>query len=363
MKASVVREFGGGFQVEDVEIASPVGKEVLVEVKASGLCHSDLTFMQTNVGMPLPLVFGHEVSGVVTEVGPLVSTIKVGDHVAGSLIQFCGECVRCLSGKTHQCLYGNALLRTPDQAPRLTAYGEPLTQAYGMGGFAQQVLIHENQLAVIPSQMPFPQAALLGCAVLTGAGAVLNTAQVAQGESVVIIGAGGVGLNAISGAVIAGAGKIIVVDIEDRKLERAQEFGATHVINSTQAKVASEVRKLTGGGADHIFDFVGKRAITDEAKKMVAKGGAIYLVGMVDPDAGIDISTFWGMNMQVRVEVVTMGSSNLKRDIPFYADLYLQGRFKLDELISKEISLSEINEGYEALHDGFTARVVVTDLA
>jgi S-(hydroxymethyl)glutathione dehydrogenase/alcohol dehydrogenase len=231
-----------------------------------------------------------------------------------------------------------------------------------MGGFAQQALIHENQLAVIPNQMPFPQAALLGCAVLTGTGAVLNTADVQAGETVVIIGAGGVGLNAISGAVIAGASKIIVIDIEDRKLERAKAFGATHVINSSQVKAPSEVRKLTGGGADHIFDFVGKRSITEDAKKMVTKGGAIYLVGMVDSDAGIDIPTFWGMNMQVRVEVVTMGSSNLKRDIPLYADYYLQGRLKLDELISKEISLDQINEGYEALHDGFTARVVVTSL-
>ena len=362
MKAAVVRAFGAGFQIEDVDIADPIGREVLVEVKASGLCHSDLTFMQTDVGMPLPLAFGHEVSGIAIAIGPDVSQFKVGDHVAGSLIQFCGNCVRCLSGRTHLCMHPASLMRGVDDPPRLSAQGSPITQAYGMGGFAQQALIHENQLAAIPKEMPFPQAALLGCSVITGAGAVLNNADVQVGESVVIIGAGGVGLNAISGAIFAGAGTIIVVDIDDRKLERASMFGATHVINSTSAKVASEVRKLTGGGAYHVFDFVGKRAITEDAKKMITKGGCIYLVGMMDSDAGIEIPTFWGMNMQARVQVVTMGSSNLKRDIPMYAQLYLQGRLKLDELVSKEISLSEINDGYAALHDGYTARVVITDL-
>lgn len=363
MKASVVSGPGQGFHVQEVDIAQPIGREVLVDVKASGLCHSDLSVATFLEGMAFPAVLGHEVAGVVTATGPEVTEFTVGDHVVASLIQFCGKCRNCLAGRTHACPHPEATQRGAGQPPRLSAGGKPVTQFSALSGFAQQALIHENQLAVIPEEMPFPQAALIGCGVLTGAGAVLNTAGTQAGDSVVVIGAGGVGLNAVSGAKIAGASTIIVTDLEDAKLEKARAFGATHTVNSRTQDPVAEVRRITGGGADHVFDFVGLRPVTRQGMEMLNKGGGLYLVGVAANDAGIDLSTLAALNNQNHVHGVFMGSSHLKRDIPLYASLYLQGRMNLDDLVSKEISLDQIDEGYEALKDGSTARVVITDLS
>jgi len=231
MKAVVVREIGAGFETAELEIAAPLGREVLLDVKASGLCHTDLTMSRHEMGNPLPAVFGHEVAGVVTAVGPQVTDVAVGDHVVGCLVQYCGACVKCLSGRVYQCLNPETTLRAEGEPARLTENGDPIFQAFGLGGFAQQALIHENQLVRVPDEIPFAQAALLGCGVVTGAGAVINTADVQAGDAVVVIGAGGVGLNAITGAVVAGATTIVAVDIADDKLEKARSFGATHVVN------------------------------------------------------------------------------------------------------------------------------------
>ncbi|MEU9200246.1 zinc-binding dehydrogenase [Streptomyces sp. NPDC048332] len=362
MKASVTKGLGQGFVVEDIDIADPVGQEVRVQVQASGLCHSDLS-VATFLGGEFPVVLGHEVAGVVTGTGPQVTQVKAGDHVVGSLIQYCGSCVNCLSGRTHICLRPEATLRTPDQASRLSWNGTPVAQGMGLGGFAQEALIHENQLAVIPRDMPWAPAALIGCGVLTGAGAVLNSADVRQGDTVVVIGAGGVGMNAVSGARIAGAGTIIVTDIEDAKLERAKAFGATHVVNSRSVDPVEAVRDITGRGADHVFDFVGVRPVTAQGMQMLGKGGGLYLIGVGANDAGIEVSTLSALGNSQKVQGVYMGSSNLKRDIPFYASMYLQGRMNLDDLVSKEIGLADIEQGYESLKDGTTARVVITDLS
>ncbi|MFF5082922.1 zinc-binding dehydrogenase [Actinoplanes sp. NPDC000266] len=361
MKASVTKGLGQGFVLEEVELAAPIGREVRVEVKASGLCHSDLS-IATFLGGEFPTVLGHEVAGVVTETGPDASEVKVGDHVVASLIQFCGLCVNCLSGRTHLCSRPEFTLRTPDQAPRITWNGQPVAQGMGVGGFAQEVLLHENQVAVVPDEMPWAPAALIGCGVLTGAGAVLNSAGVRYGETVVVIGAGGVGMNAISGARLAGAGKIIVTDIEDGKLERAKAFGATHVVNSRADDPVEAVRDITGGGADHVFDFVGVRPVTAQGFQMLGKGGGLYLIGAAAVDAGLEVSTLVALSASQKVQGVYMGSSNLKKDIPFYASMYLQGRMNLDDLVSKEIGLADIDAGYELLKDGETARVVVTAL-
>ncbi|MFF3876873.1 zinc-binding dehydrogenase [Streptomyces sp. NPDC001978] len=360
MKASVTKGLGQGFVVEEVELAEPIGHEVRVQVKASGLCHSDLS-VATFLGGEFPMVLGHEVAGVVTQVGPAATQVAVGDHVAGCLIQYCGSCVNCLSGRTHICLHPEATLRTADQPSRLTWNGAPVAQRF-LAGFAQEALIHENQLAVIPDEMPWAPAALLGCGVLTGAGAVLNSAGVQQGETVVVIGAGGVGMNAVSGARLAGAEKIIITDIEDDKLERARAFGATHTVNSRTTDPVEAVREITGHGADHVFDFVGVRPVTAQGIQMLGKGGGLYLIGVGGTDAGIDVNVKAISNAQ-KVQGVYMGSSNLKRDIPFFASMYLQGRMNLDDLVSKEISLTDIDSGYEALKDGHTARVVITDLS
>src|SRR6202007_646374 len=235
MKALVLNALGHGFDFEDVEIATPTGREALVDVQASGLCHTDLLFATHDI-VPTPVVLGHEVAGIVAAVVPDVSQVHVGDHVVGSLAQACGACARCLSGRPFQCQHPEATLRRPNDSPRLSRNGLGVFQGFGLGGFAEQALIHEQQLAVVPKAVPFAQAALLGCGVVTGAGAVLNTANVRPGDSVVIFGAGGVGLNAVSGARIAGASRIVVIDIQPQRLEAARRFGATDGIDSTKSK-------------------------------------------------------------------------------------------------------------------------------
>ena len=359
MKALVLNALGRGFDFEDVDIAAPIGREVLINVQASGLCHTDLLF-STHDFVPVPAVLGHEVAGIVAAVGPDVVHIRVGDHVVGSLAQSCGGCARCLSGRSFQCRYPETTLRRPTDSPRLSRNGVGLFQGFGLGGFAERALIHENQLAVIPTELPFAQASLLGCGVVTGAGAVLNTANVSAGDTVVIFGAGGVGLNAVSGARIAGASRIIVIDIQAKRLEEARRFGATDVIDSTKTKPVESVRALLPEGADHVFDFVGLKAVAEQGLAMLGVGGGLYLVGVAKPDVEIAVNIVSAIGGQKRVQGVNFGSTNFKHDIPMYAQLYLQGRMNLDDLVSREISLRDVNDGYAALKDGSLNRVVVT---
>ena len=251
-------------------------------------------------------------------------------------------------------------MRRPNDAPRLSRNGVGLFQGFGLGGFAERALIHENQLIVVPKQLPFPQAALLGCGGVTGAGSVLNTASVGAGDTVVIFGAGGVGLNAVSGALVAGAARIVVIDIKTKRLEEARRFGATDVIDSTKTNPLEAVRDLLPTGADHVFDFVGQKSVAEQGLAMLGAGGGLYLVGVARPEVEFGINVFNAIGGQKRVQGVNYGSTNAKRDIPMYAELYLQGRMNLDDLVSKKISLREVNEGYAALKDGSLTRVVVT---
>ena len=359
MKALVLDAVGRGFDLDEVDIAAPMGREVLVDVRASGLCHTDLTV--ANHGLfPTPSVLGHELAGVVAAVGPEVTQLRVGDHVVGSLTQACGTCARCLSGRPFQCLRPDSTVRRAGEAPRLSRKGAALYQGFGLAGFAERALAHENQLVVVPKALPFAQAALLGCGVVTGAGAVLNTANVGAGDSVVIIGGGGVGLNAISGARIAGASRIVVIDIQQKRLEAARLFGATDVVDSTKTKPVEAVRDLLPGGADHVFDFVGLKAVSEQGLAMLGVGGGLYLVGLARPGIDIALNIMSAIAGQKRIQGVTYGATNFKRDIPMYAELYLQGRMNLDDLVSRTIALREVNDGYAALKDGSLTRVVVT---
>src|SRR5246127_4369207 len=251
MKALVVNALSRGFDFEDVQIAAPIGREALVNVQASGLCHTDLLFATHDI-VPMPAVLGHEVAGIVAAAGPDVTQLRIGDHVVGSLAQSCGACARCLSGRPFQCRRPESTLRKPNEAPRLSRKDGALFQGFGLGGFAERALIHENQLVAVPRDLPFPQAALLGCGVVTGAGSVLNTANVSAGDTMVIFGAGGVGLSAVSGARIAGASKIIVIDIQTKRLDAAKRFGATDVIDSTKSEPVEAVHNLLPEGADHV---------------------------------------------------------------------------------------------------------------
>ncbi len=362
MKAALITEFGGAFATAEVQIADPVGREALVDVRASGLCHTDHTLTRHDSGFfPMPAVCGHEIAGVVAAVGPDVRDVAVGDHVVGCLVQYCGGCRHCVAGEVGLCLHPEVTLREPDAAPRLHRDGEPVTQLFGLGGFAERALVNEQQLTVIPKAVSFPQAAVLGCAVVTGIGAVLHAAEVKTGDSVVILGAGGgVGLNGISGAKLAGATTIVAVDLDSTKLEKAQRFGATHTVNARDGDPVAGVRDIVPVGVDAVFDFIGIPAVTRQGLAMTARGGGLYLTGIMDPTGSVDLGILETVGFQRRVQGVYMGSCSPQRDIRAYAELYLQGRLPLDELVSREIPLDDVEKGYALAGEPGVSRVVVT---
>lgn len=361
MKAAVVSEVKGAFEVLEITIDNPAPQEVLIDVRASGLCHSDLHVASNDVGFPMPAVLGHEVAGIVVAVGSEVTQVSVGDHVVTSPVHSCGTCIGCRTGRPYQCRVPSHTSRAPGSKPRLSLDGTALTQFIGVGGFAEQVLVHQNTVVPVPREIPFDRAALLGCGVVTGAGAAINTARIRPGDTVAVIGAGGVGLNVIQGARLAGAARIIAIDLSPAKLELATVFGATDVINGADADSVAEVLKVTGGGVTHSFEVIGLKPTSEQAVAMLEVGGTAYLIGVHQPGSAINVTPFGDlMGKQKGIRGVAMGSSNIAVDIPMYANLYLQGRFKLDELVSAHISLDQIEEGYKSLRSGAVARNVIT---
>jgi S-(hydroxymethyl)glutathione dehydrogenase/alcohol dehydrogenase len=364
MKAAVITEFGRPFEVhDDLELDEPRGREILVDVKASGLCHSDLYVATNDIGHPLPGVFGHEVSGVVRAVGPDVSEFGVGDHVVGCLSGFCGRCDRCLTGRPNLCRnYPTGTQRGADEPSRLRLGGKPIAQFQEISGFAEQVLMHENNAVRVPDTLPFPQAALLGCGVATGAGSAIHSAGIRVGGTVAVIGCGGVGLNVIQGAALAGARQVIAVDLQDGKLKLAAKFGATQTINPRDHNVVEQIKTLSDGGVDHAFEVIGgiEETLTQAVRSLVP-GGTAYVVGAQGPRSTFGFSPAELLFEKTAVQGVYMGSCNFKIDIPMYADFYLQGRFNLDDLVSNTIRVDQINEAYEELHGGAIARSVITE--
>lgn len=361
MKAAIVAAVGSGFEIAETEISDPIGAEVLVHVRASGLCHSDLTFSSADFGLPMPAVFGHEVAGVVAAIGPEVRELRIGDHVVACLVQSCGHCVTCRAGRFIDCPHAARLSRADGEPPRLSVEGRPAFQVAGIGGFAEQALIHENQLAKVNREIGFAQAALLGCAVVTGAGAVVNAARVTPGSSVAVIGTGGVGMNVISGAALSGAAKIIAVDLAEEKIQHARRFGATHTVNAGSTDAVEAVHELTEGGADYVFEVVGLPATQSQAVACTRPGGTAVLLGMAKPGSVLELDTsFSHLQHHRTIMSVSMGATDLKRDIPLFADLYIGGRFNLDDLVSRTIALSEIDQAYRDLESGTIIRSVVT---
>ena len=361
MKAAVLDAVGQKFTVQEIDIADPIGREVLVEVKASGLCHSDLHIAENDFGFPMPSILGHELAGIVSAIGPDVTEFAVGDHVVGCLVSHCGHCAHCQAGQPYLCEHKEETQRTADEPPRITRNGEPVTQFSELAGFAEYSLAHENNLVAVNKQIPFDKAALLGCGVVTGAGAVINTASVRVGDTVAIIGCGGVGLSAIQGAALAGARRVIAIDLQPKKLELAKRFGATDVVNPADGDVIERVRSITGGqGVTHSFEVIGLKVTAMQALGVLADGGTAYLIGMQKPGTILEIDPFGELLMhQKSIKGVYMGSTNFKLDIPLYADLYLQGRFNLDDLVSQTIDLDAINAGYDELRKGEVARSVI----
>ena len=357
MKAAVLRATKTPFEIEEVGVDKPGPREVLVRVAASGLCHSDYHFVNGDLPMPLPAVLGHEAAGIVEAVGPEVTMVSVGDLVVTCATMFCGHCNSCVSGKTHICT--DKPRRIEQNGPRLTIKGLPINQAGELGGFAEQMLVHENAVVVMPREMPLDRAALLGCGVLTGLGTVFNAAKVTPGSKVAVIGCGGVGLNVIQGARLAGAQQIIAVDLMPEKHALALKLGATDTVMGGPDAVET-VRELSKGGVDFSFEVIGLQPTMLQAIEMLAPGGLMTIVGAMALGASIPVPGISMLMNEWRVQGAFMGSSPFVREIPRYAQLYLQGKLDLDTLISERIALGAINEGYRTMLGATQARSVIT---
>ncbi len=353
IRAAVPPAFGQPPTIETVNLRS--AGEVEVTLEACAICHSDISFMDGGWGGNLPAVYGHEAAGKVTALGAGVKGYNVGDTVIVTLIRACGDCIPCASGKPVACAAPAEL-----DGPITTADGGPVEQAMACGAFAEKVVVDPSQLAHIPADMPMEAACLLSCGVITGVGAVVNTAGLRPGQTAVVIGAGGVGLNAIQGARIAGAAKIIAVDMLEDKLDAAMEFGATHGIMASDPKPWNAVRKLTSDKmADAVFVTVGAISAYETAPRYLATGGKMVMVGM--PHSG-DKASYEPVIIAATGQAMIgtkMGDVVLKRDIPWMIDLYQQGRLKLDELVSGRYTLEQINEAIADTRTGAARRNVI----
>jgi len=361
MKAAVLTEQPGELVIEDLRIDKPGPGEVLLQVVGAGLCHSDLHFMEGLFRTHLPIVMGHESAGIVQAVGEGVTYVEPGDHVVACLSIFCGRCPQCLGGHPNRCANPQATSRTEGASPRLSrSDGTPVQQMARLGGFAEEMLVHENGLVKVIEEMPLDRACLIGCGVTTGFGAAVRTAGVQVGTTVCVIGAGGIGLSAIQGARVAGANKIIAVDLSPAKLETAQKMGATHVVDASQTDdVVGEVKELTGGGVDYSFEAIGRSATVRQAFDMLATGGVATVIGMVPSK---DEVTLRGIDFlqEKKLQGSMMGSNQFRTDIPRMIDMYLDGRLLLDEMVSATIGLDAVNEGYQMMKNGEVARTVIT---
>jgi S-(hydroxymethyl)glutathione dehydrogenase/alcohol dehydrogenase len=362
MKAAVLRQVGQPLQIETVSIGKPGPREVLIRTKAAGVCHSDLHFIEGSYPHPLPAVLGHESAGIVEAVGSEVRTVKVGDHVITCLNPYCGHCEVCLTGHMNLCISPETRRSKTDE-PRLFredlsgAGDTKMAQFLNLSSFAEMMLVHEHACVAIRKDMPFDRAALIGCSVMTGVGAVIHTSSVRPGETVAVIGCGGVGLATINGAAIAGAGRIIAIDRVPSKLELAKSFGATDVIEAGDDTV-KQVIDLTGGGVHHSFEAIGLKATAEQAFKMLRRGGTANVIGMIPVGVKIELagSDFLG---ERRIQGSYMGSNRFPVDMPRLVDAYMAGKLKLDELISRRIKLEDVNSAFDELKRGELARSVI----
>ena len=353
--AAVCHAFGEPLVLEEVELRAPGQGEVEVTLGAVAICHSDITYMDGGWGGSLPAVYGHEAAGTISALGEGVRGLSAGDRVVVTLIRACGACPSCSAGKPVMCDTGY----DGDHGPLKTADGGKLHQAMASGAFAEKVVVDQSQVVRIPEGIAMDAASLLACGVITGVGAVVNAAGLRPGQDAVVIGAGGVGLNAIQGARIAGARRIVAVDMNAAKLDTAREFGATDAVLATDPEPWRAAKEAMGRGADAVFVTVGAIPAFDTAPRYLAKGGQIVMVGM--PHSGA-MSTYEPVNFAAAGQGMIgskMGDAVIKRDIPWMVDLYLQGRLKLNELISGTWRLDQINEAIADTKAGAARRNVI----
>jgi S-(hydroxymethyl)glutathione dehydrogenase/alcohol dehydrogenase len=345
--------------LEDLRIDDPGPGEVLVKTAASGICHSDLTVIEGGLPVPPPCVLGHEPAGLVESVGPGVADFAPGDHVIGCTTSWCGVCRFCTAGRPYLCPTQYAG-RPPGAQPRLRdASGKPIAQLANLASFAERMLCPERSLVKIRDDMPLDRAALIGCGVTTGLGAALNTVHIPAGASVAIVGCGGVGLAALQGARIVGAGKIIAVDTRSWKFDLARELGATDCVDATAGDPVAAVHARTGGGADFVFECIGLVPTVQQAIAMTGRGGTTVLVGVVPIQKLVPISAADVTLQEKKITGSYMGSNRFRFDMPRYVDFYLDGRLRLDEMITSRLPLDEVNGAFERMRNGEAARQVI----
>jgi len=358
MKAAVMSSVGSPLTVEEVAVAEPQGHEVLVRTAAAGLCHSDLLFLSGKWAHPLPTILGHEVAGVVEAVGELVEYLRPGDHVIGCAGGPCYRCRYCIVGRPLLC-EGRDHDRRPEEPPRLSRPEGPVHQYGQLSAFAELMLVHENATVKIPPEIPLELASIVGCGVATGLGAVFNTARVEPGAAVVVTGCGGVGLNCVQGARIAGASTIIGVDRVATKLDRARAFGATHVVDASAENAVAAVLEITAGGADHVLEAAGVNHLAEQGLDMLRPGGVLTLVGLPAQGTRISFDPTRFTPAEKTIRGSSVGSLRPRVDIPRYLAMYRGGQLDLDSLVSARIELEAINEGFAAMERGEVARSIV----
>lgn len=358
MKAAVLREVGKPLSIEDIDISMPGPREVLIRTSAAGVCHSDLHFIEGSYPYQLPTVLGHESAGVVEEVGSDVHYVEKGDHVITCLSAFCGHCEFCITGHMSLCVSPD-VRRAAGDAPRLSKQGEPIHQFLNLSSYAEQMLVHEHALVKIRKDMPLDRAALIGCGVTTGVGAVHNTAGVEPGKTVAVIGCGGVGLACINGAAIAGAGQVIAVDMIASKLELATTFGATHLVNAAEGDPVEQIREITDGGVDYSFEAIGLKISAEQAFRMLKRGGTATVIGMIPVGTMIELHGVDFLS-EKKIQGCAMGSNRFRIDMPRYVEMYLAGKLHLDQMISQTLPLVRVNDALESMKRGEVARTVLT---
>jgi S-(hydroxymethyl)glutathione dehydrogenase/alcohol dehydrogenase len=359
VKAAILEQPGQPLVIDRLAVSNPGPHEVLIRTAACGLCHSDLHFIDGSYPHPLPCVPGHEAAGIVEAVGSEVRTVKVGDAVVSCLSAFCGHCEFCVSGRMSLCL-GADTRRGPGAPPRLTreSDGSAVNQMLNLSAFAEMMLIHEHACTRIDPEMPLDRAAVIGCAVTTGAGAVFNAAKLTPGETVAVVGCGGVGLATVNAAKIAGAGRIIAADPLPEKRELALKLGATDVVDASAPDAAQQILELTKGGVDHAIEAVGRPASGDLAVAALRRGGTATILGMMPLNHKVGLSAM-DLLSDKKLQGAIMGRNRFPVDIPRLVEFYMRGLLDLDTIIAERISLEGINDGFDKMKQGHSARSVI----
>ena len=358
MKAAVLFEPNTPLQIEEVSLRKPRSREVLLRTAYAGLCHTDLHFMEAQTPYPMPVVLGHESSGIVEAVGSEVTYVKPGDHVVTCLSVFCGTCAYCTTGRPALCFNEEAKL-PPGKADRLKwDRPEKVNTFMNLSSFAEAMLVHENALVKIRKDMPLDRASLIGCAVMTGYGSVVNTAKIGPGDKVAVIACGGVGMSAVSAARIAGAERVIAIDTSAEKLDIAKALGATDIVNPANGDAVEQVLELTDGGVDHALDCLGSKRTAEDAFKMLAFDGTATLVGLFKAGETIEL-TGADFLRERKIQGSLLGSNRFRVDMPRIIELYMQGRMDLDVFISQKIRLEDINDGFQAMREGRVLRSLI----